>query len=251
MSDLVSIIMPVYNVEKYIKNTILCIQKQTYENWELIMVDDNSSDSSCKIIQQFIDNDSRIKLIRSKENRGAAVSRNIGIKQAKGRYLSFLDSDDLWKENKLTKQLEFMEKNNYSFTFTSYQLVNEDGTLMNKVVHVPPTIDYKKALANHIISIITVIIDREKIPEVIMPDIRHGQDTAAWLKILKDGQTAYGLDEVLSFYRQVPTSISSSPLRRVTRTWDIYRKAEKFNVLKSAYLTILHFIYVINKRKEA
>lgn len=249
MNELISIIMPVYNVEKYIAFTIRSIIDQTYTNWELIIVDDHSTDSSYDIIQLFALKDKRIKFIKLEENYGAAKSRNLGIKMATGKYLAFLDSDDLWKKNKLEIQLNFMKKNNYSFTFTSYQLINEKGDLINKVVHVPKNIKYKKAMTNHIISIITVMINTEKIPDVIMPDIRHGQDTAAWLRILKRKEIAYGLDEILSFYRQVPSSISSSPIRRITRTWDIYRKAENFNIIKSFYLTALHFICVLNKRK--
>lgn len=249
MKDLISIIMPVYNVEKFISQTIKSILDQTYENWELLLVDDGSKDNSCEIINEFSKKDNRIKVFIQEINGGAAKARNIGIDKANGRYICFLDSDDLWDKNKLKKQLEFMKKNNYAFTFTSYQLMNEEGMLINKIVHVPAQINYKKALANHIISTITVMIDVKQIPNISMPDIKYGQDTATWLKILKDDKQAYGLDEVLSFYRQVSTSISSNPIRRVTRTWDIYRKSENFNYIKSAYLTILHFCYVLKKRK--
>ncbi|CAM4334080.1 glycosyltransferase family 2 protein [Bacillus albus] len=234
-NTLISIIIPTYNAERFILNTINSIKEQTYENWEIIVIDDCSSDNTLQIVkgQQAIDK--RIRIIKLKNNSGAAIARNTGINSAKGKYVAFLDSDDLWLPEKLEKQFAFMQENDIAFSFTSYQIINQDGTSTDKFVHVPEKIHYNGLLKNTIIGCLTVMIDIEKLGKIQMPNIRTRQDTATWLKILKQGHYAYGLDEVLSKYRKVENSISSKKFKMAKMNWKLYREIEGLSILRSAW----------------
>ncbi|MEI2311408.1 glycosyltransferase family 2 protein [Bacillus nitratireducens] len=232
---LVSIVTPSYNASSFIKETIQSVQSQTYKNWEMIIIDDVSKDNTCELIKEEIKKDSRIRLIELQENGGPAIARNTGINNAKAKYVAFLDSDDLWLPEKLEKQLAFMQNNDIAFSFTSYQIMNQDGTLTDKVVHVPEKINYNGLLKNTIIGCLTVMLDIEKLGKVQMPNIRTRQDTATWLKILRQGHYAYGLDEVLSKYRKVENSISSKKFKMAKMNWKLYREIEGLSVLKSAW----------------
>lgn len=236
--SLVSIVTPSYNASSFIKETIQSVQSQTYTNWEMIIVDDVSKDNTRELIKEEIKKDDRIQLIELQENGGAAIARNTGINCAKGKYIAFLDSDDLWLPEKLEKQLEFMQNNDIAFSFTSYQIMNQDGILTDKVVHVPEKINYNGLLKNTIIGCLTVMLDIEKLGKVQMPNIRTRQDTATWLKILRQGHYAYGLDEVLSNYRKVENSISSKKFKMAKMNWKLYREIEGLSILKSAWCFI-------------
>ncbi|CDD16775.1 putative uncharacterized protein [Clostridium sp. CAG:798] len=235
--ELVSIIVPVYNAEKFLRETIKTVQEQTYKEWELLFVDDCSKDNSINIINEAIKKDCRIKLIELQQNSGAAIARNTGIEKAKGKYIAFLDADDLWDNKKLEKQIAFMRENDYEFTFTGYEFAGEDGVGNGKVVRVPQKLTYKQALKNTTISTITVILDVNKLEKnlIKMPNVRRGQDTATWWKILKTGVIAYGLDENLSIYRRSANSLSSNKLTALKRTWNLYRNVERLNLLYSLY----------------
>lgn len=248
IDDLVSIVTPVYNAERFIEETIKSVQAQTYTNWEMILVDDLSQDNSQDIINIIKKGDNRIKYIKLKENSGAAVARNTAIKNARGRYIAFLDSDDLWKSNKLEKQISIMKKNNYGFTFTSYELMNEDGSNINKIVKVPSKINYNGLLKNTIIGCLTVVIDRKLIGDLEMPLIRKGQDTATWLKILKSYEYAYGINENLANYRLVQGSISNNKIGALKRTWNTYRNVEQLSLIKSCYVFSCYVINAVKKR---
>ncbi len=190
---LVSIVTPSYNASSFIKETIQSVQSQTYKKWEMIIIDDVSKDNTCELIKEEIKKDDRIRLIELEENGGAAIARNTGINCAEGKYIAFLDSDDLWLPEKLEKQVAFMQNNDLAFSFTSYQIMDQDGKLTEKVVHVPEKINYNGLLKNTIIGCLTVMLDIEKLGKVKMPNIRTRQDTATWLKILKQGHYAYGM----------------------------------------------------------
>lgn len=207
---LVSIITPSYNSEKYIRETVKSVQEQTYTNWEMIIVDDCSKDNSRAVLEELANEEERVKIHFFQENSGAAVARNAAIRLAKGKYIAFLDSDDKWKPNKLQTQLEFMQKNNYAFTFSGYDLMNENGELLGKSVKIPESIDYHGLLKNTIIGCLTVILDKEKVGDFQMPNIRARQDLALWLLIMKRGFKAYGLQQSLAIYRSVPGSVSSN-----------------------------------------
>ena len=245
---LVSIVTPVYNSEKFISETIDSIQNQTYKHWELILVDDCSSDNSYDIISKYIKYDKRIRYIKLEKNSGAAVSRNTGIKNAKGRFIAFLDSDDIWLPEKLEKQVKYMLDKKIGFTFTSYRYMKEDGTKTNKVAKAPYKIDYNGLLKNTIIGCSTVVLDRQIVGDFLMPLVRKGQDTATWLMILRNQKYAYGIEEILVDYRLVGNSLSSNKIKALKRTWNIYRSVEKINVFKSTYVFCFYVFNAIKKR---
>ena len=241
----VSIVVPVYNAAKFLRQTIKTVQQQTYANWELIFVDDCSADKSLKILYAAAEKDGRITVLECKENSGAARTRNAGIRHASGRYLAFLDADDLWQPEKLRRQVDFMTQRNCEFSFTGYEFADATGKPNGKRVRVPATITYRQALKNTTIWTSTVMLDLKQLSkdDVYMPDVRRGQDTATWWKILKRVPAAYGLDEVLSFYRRTVDSLSANKIIALKRTWNLYRNHEQLGVVPSGY----HFTwYVIN-----
>ena len=239
-NDKVSIITPLYNCEKFIGETIQSVLKQTYSNWEMIIVDDCSSDNSIKIVEKI--NDKRIKLVKLDRNSGAAASRNKGIEIATGRFIAFIDSDDLWKEDKLEKQIKFMTENNYSFSFSDYELISENSNRTGKIKKAPLILDYEQQLRYNHIGCLTVIYDTKSLGKIYMPLIRKRQDYALWLKILKQNINGYGLQECLAFYRIRNNSVSSNKLEMVLWNWRLYREAEKKSFIKSAYY-LLNNIY--------
>jgi len=245
---LVSIITPTYNSVNYIEATIKSIINQTYTEWELLITDDNSFDGTWELIQQYSLIDSRIKVFKLEKNSGPAIARNNSLSNSSGRFVAFCDSDDLWYPSKLEKQLEFMLSNNFAFTFTAYQLISHKGILNKQIINVPKQIDYKSYLKNTIIGCLTVIIDKEKVGEFKMPAIRSSHDMALWLLIMKRGYKAYGLNEVLAYYRIVPNSNTSKKWRAARDVWNVYRKIERINFIKSFYYFIFYVINAILKR---
>lgn len=247
--ELISIITPVYNSERFIEHTIKSVQSQTYINWELILVDDCSKDNSYEIINKFRNNDSRIKYIKLEQNSGAAIARNVALENANGRYIAFLDSDDIWKEDKLEKQIKFMQDRDIAFSFTSYELINENGELLNKVINVPEKINYDEYLKNTIIGCLSVVIDKEKIGDFRMPNIRANQDMATWLYIMREKKCiAYGIDECLGKYRLVSGSISNNKIKAAKSVWNVYRKIECMSIIKSCYCFFYYGLNAIKKR---
>ena len=246
---LVSIVVPVFNSEKFIIETIQSVKKQTYQNWELLLVNDCSTDKSEQIIRNY-EEDKRIRLINLKANSGAAIARNTGINNAKGKYIAFLDADDLWNKEKLEKQIKFMEENNYDFTFTGYEFADENGNNLGKVVNVPKQINYKQALKNTTIFTSTVIFNVEKLGKelISMPNVRRGQDTATWWKVLKTGIIAYGLNESLSLYRRSNNTLSSNKIKALKRTWNLYRNVEKLSFFTSLYNFCWYCLNAVKRR---
>lgn len=228
---MISIIVPVYNAEKYIETTIEMVRRQTFGDWELILVDDCSKDCSASVIRKCIGNDAeKICLIQKTVNEGAAKARNTGIAAAKGRYIAFLDADDIWHPKKLEKEMAFMEKHDAAFVFSGYQFGDENGAPTGKAVHVPKTLQYKEALSRTVIFTSTVLLDTQKISKelIYMPAI-GSEDTATWWRILKKGFTAYGLDEPLAIYRRPEQSLSSDKGTAVKRIWNLYRTVAGMN----------------------
>ena len=247
--NLVSIIIPVYNAEKFLKDTINTIKEQTYTNWEALFVNDCSKDNSSQIIKEESDKDNRIKLIELEKNSGAATARNFGIENAKGRYISFLDSDDLWKKEKLEKQIKFIKEKECAFSFTGYEFADEKGIGNGKVVKVPETMNYKQALKNTTIFTTTVIFDMKKInKEDIMFVKIKSEDTATWWKILKNNYLAYGFNENLSLYRRTQGTLSSDKLEGIRRIWHLYRKQEKLNIFYSFYNFCFYALNAVKRR---
>lgn len=235
---LVSIIVPVYNVEKYIAETIESVRRQTYENWELLLVEDCSTDGSLAVIEEYLarTEDARIRLIVLPANGGAARARNKGLSEAKGRYIAYLDADDLWESVKLEHELAFMTKQQAAFAFTGYEFADENGKGLGKIVRVPATLNYKQALKNTTIFTTTVIFDTALIPKDLldMPEVKS-EDTALWWKILRNGYIAHGLDENLVKYRRAGASLSSNKIKAIRRIWYLYRHVEGIGVLGSMW----------------
>lgn len=235
----VSIVVPVYNAEKYIQATIAMVQAQTYEDWELILVEDGSTDDTRLILEDLEENtlDKRIKVIYLKDNdKGPAPVRNAGVEAATGRYIAYLDADDVWKREKLEKTLKYMQERDAGFVFTAYEFGDENANPTGKVVHVPETITYKEALSRTVIFTTTVLFDTEKIDkELIKMPIVESEDSATWWKILRNGHIAYGLDEVLAIYRRPAKSLSSNKGKAIVRIWNLYRNVEHLSVIKSGW----------------
>lgn len=248
MNSLVSIIVPSYNSARFISHTIESVLSQTYKNWEMIIVDDCSSDKSAEFIESIINNENRIRLIKLNENVGAAEARNKALEVARGKYIAFLDSDDIWMSNKLKKQIQFMQDNNYVFTFSGYTPISEDGMKEYPMIKVPNVIDYIGYCKNTIIGCLTVIIDKEKVGDFKMPNLRSSHDMALWLLIMKRGFNAYGLNENLAKYRIVSTSNTSKKYKAAKEVWDVYRKVEKLSFVKSTYYFIYYAVNAVQKR---
>ena len=230
----VTIVVPSFNSSKTLSYTIGSIINQTFTDWEAIIVDDCSTDNSVEVIQSLIELDSRIRLIRLSKNSGAAVARNTAIEVAQGRYIAFLDSDDLWLPNKLEKQLEFMQANNHPFCFTAYDKIDENGQALGHI-GVPDKVSYSDLLKTCSIGCLTAMYDTEYFGKVTMPLIRKRQDLGLWLKLLKKTKYAYGLNETLAQYRVRPDSISANKANAAKFTWRLYREVEGLNVFKASY----------------
>ena len=250
---LVSIITPVYQCEKYLVSTIESVLSQTYSYWELILVGDCTPDNSATLIQPYLESDSRFRYVKLEKNSGAAVARNAGLDLARGRYIAYLDADDIWLPKKLERQLHFMKETGAAFTCCDYEKIEHDGTPLHKTVHMPKTITYEQLLRNTIIQTVGVVVDTARVDRTLlrMPDLRRGQDSATWLQMLKNGVEFLGQNEVLAQYRRVPNSLSANKLKAMKRTWHLYRKVERLSVLKSfwcllgwAYNASLKRIYV-------
>lgn len=247
IDDLVSIITPAYNAAEYISETIESVLAQTYEHWEILIVNDSSKDNTAEIVQSYADKDNRIKQINLKQNSGAAVARNTAIQNAKGRYIAFLDSDDLWKKEKLQKQLNFMQQNGFAFTFTAYEHFKEVKENIQNLVKLPRSLNYKQGLKGNQIGCLTVMLDRKQIQNIEFSRQKH-EDYILWLNILKQGITAYGLNESLALYRTGNSkSISSNKLQSALWTWKVYRDTQKLSIFKSMYYM---WFYVVNGIKK-
>ncbi|MCR5267100.1 MAG: glycosyltransferase [Lachnospiraceae bacterium] len=254
MNDgLVSIVIPVYNASKFISDTMLSVKSQTYTDWELILVDDGSTDDSLQIMREMADElnagRERVFILELGGNQKAARARNAGVAKANGRYLAFLDADDLWDPEKLSKQVSLMRDLDCAFSFTGYEFADEDGIGVQKIVHVPQKINYKKAVKNTTIFTSTVMFDLTKLSkaDIEMPNV-PSEDTATWWKVLKKVPYAYGLDEDLTLYRRGGTTLSSNKLEAVKRTWNLYRNVEHFSLPKSGCCFCCYLLHAIIRR---
>ena len=247
--DLVSIITPVYNCEKFIEQAIECVLKQTYKNWEMILVDDCSNDNSAQIIKKYSKKDKRLKYYKLKSNSGAAVARNKALDESKGRFIAYLDADDLWEYNKLEKQIKFMIDNDVAFTCTDYIKIDENDKILKEIT-IPKRVNYNLYLRNTIIQTVGVMVDTELTGKevLVMPNIRRRQDAATWCQILKAGFDCFEVPEKLSYYRVVSNSLSSNKFKAVKGTWTLYRDIEKLSLLKSCYCFIGYAFNAVRKR---
>lgn len=238
MTQLVSIIMPTFNAESTVIDSINSIIRQTYTNWELLVTDDCSSDSTLRILNDFAIRDTRIKVFQNEENSGAAVSRNKSISNSLGTYIAFLDSDDLWEPTKLQTQVSWMLLNNHAnFSFTAYELIDPTSKSLNKIIDLQGNglkFSYRDMLLKRAtLGCSTVMLKKTAFDNIHMPLLRTGQDYALWLRLLKKGEHAYLINEVLTKYRVMPNSISRNKIKKAKQQWRIYRKVESLSILPS------------------
>lgn len=244
---LVSIITPVYQSERFIERTILSVLAQSYQNWEMILIDDCSHDKSAEIIQKYVEKDKRIKYFRLGTNSGAAVARNKAIEIAQGEYLAFLDSDDLWEPLKLEKQLEFMKEKNSNFSFTRIKIIDSNNNTIKETIPIPLKVDYNYLLKRTVIATSTVIINRHNITNFSMPLRRGGQDYATWLQLLRNIDYAYGLNECLTLYRVSSHSLSSNKFSSIRQVYEIQTEDEHISRIKAIYNTFFFCVYAFKK----
>ena len=239
---MVSIIMPSYNTDKYIAESIESVLSQTYQNWELIIVDDCSTDNTDTVVQKFI-NDSRILYFKNKHNNGAAFSRNYGLKVAKGKWIAFLDSDDLWTPDKLEKQIEFMINGNYHFSYTNYIEIDDKSNPLNVFITGPQKIS-KQSMYNYCWpGCLTVMYDFEKIGLIQIEDIKKNNDYAMWLRVCEKVD-CHLLDEILAKYRKRPGSISRNGITvMISWHYKLWNEVEKKGRVASIYYTFCNLIF--------
>lgn len=251
MNDLVSIIMPSYNCGKYVEETIRSVQAQTYSNWEIIFVDDCSTDDTVQRVTVLGEKDNRIRLYQNKLNSGAAVSRNYALREAKGRWIAFLDSDDLWEPSKLEKQIKFMEGNDYTFSYTAYQEIDSEGTLTGVEISGPNHVTKAGMYAFCWPGCLTVMYDAKKVGLIQIEDIKKNNDYAMWLKVCQKAD-CYLLPEILAKYRRGRIgSVSSHSIKTMIKWhYKLFREAEKMGVISSLWHTGVNLVCGFYKKMK-
>lgn len=239
-SPLVSVIMPAYNCGEFIAQSVESVLAQSLKDWELLIVDDCSTDNTYEVLSPYLEQDVRIRYTRLEEKGGAQMARTRALSQARGKYVAFLDSDDLWDPSKLEKQAAYMEADGKAFSATAYGRIDREGKSKGVAFYPPERTDYKKMLrCSNPIGNSTVMYDREQLGEYTVPNIQKRNDFAMWLQILKNCDCCYGMPEVLSFYRVRDGSISTTnKLSLVKYHWRLYREIEGFGFLKSAWYVL-------------
>lgn len=243
---LISVIMPSYNSEKYILEAINSVIAQTFHYWELIVIDDGSDDNSTDIIKEIINVDNRVKFYKNKENKGVSATRNRGISLARGEWIAFLDSDDVWECDKLQKQLNSAERNDANFLFTGSSFITESGVEYEGRFEVPEKVTYKQLRKHNVIACSSVLIKKCLLREVKMERDDIHEDYAAWLRILKNGNIAYGINEPLLIYRISRNSKSGNKFKTFKMTYQVY----KFIGLNSMYSTYFMCSHILNSIKK-
>lgn len=229
---LVSVIIPIFNSEKYISDTIISVQNQTYQNWEMLLVDDGSTDETQTIITSFL-TDKRIQFYPLEKNSGTGVARNFALAKANGKYISFLDADDLWKSDKLEKQINFLQTHNQPFTFSFYDCIDEQGNSLNRRIEAPRNLSYRQLFFCNYVGNLTGIYDVEYFGKISISNIRKRQDWMHWLTILKKIKTAKPVPESLAFYRIRENSLSTSKTALIQYNFAVYRQFHGFNLVVS------------------
>lgn len=244
----VSVVTPAHDAASTIAETIASVRAQTFDGWELLVVDDASRDATPAIVAELAARDPRIVLIRLPENAGPAAARNAALAQARGRYVCFLDADDLWLPDKLARQLAFMEREDCAISCTAYRRMSADGARVGNLIVPPKRLAYDDLLKNTAIANLTAMVDQEKTGGFRLPKGGH-EDYALWLSLLRGGGPACGLAEDLARYRVVGDSRSSRPLRSAAWVWRIYREQEKLSLLRSAWCLAHYTLHAALKRR--
>ncbi|KLT70595.1 glycosyltransferase family 2 protein [Flavobacterium sp. ABG] len=236
MNELVSIIIPTYNTEKFIRATLESVQNQSYQNWEAILVDDASTDQTVAIIAEFAQNDNRIKFFQLAKNSGNGFARNVALEKATGKYIAYLDADDLWFPEKLEKQIWFLKANNLPFTFSFYDCIDEEGNDLNRRVEAPLKLTYKQLFYCNYVGNLTAIYDTTYFGKITLPASQKRQDWRLWLTILKQIKATKPVPEPLAFYRIRKDSISSSKFKLIKHNFGVYRRFHGHNFVFSLLL---------------
>ena len=232
-----------YNSENFISETIHSVLNQTFSDWELILIDDASTDSTLEIVTPLMEKQSNIKLFKNQTNQGAAISRNIGIAETKGKFIAFLDADDVWTPEKLERQITFMKAKNCDVSFSSYQLINEQGKPLNKTVKALPVLKYQKLLKSNYIGNLTGIYHAETLGKIATPNLRKRQDWLLWLSAIKtSGKPALGIQEPLAYYRVRKQALSSNKINLLKHNYLVYKNGLGFSTLKSVFYMLV-FLY--------
>jgi teichuronic acid biosynthesis glycosyltransferase TuaG len=242
MNELVSIITPTYNSAKYIAETIQSVQNQTHRDWQMIIIDDCSKDETVEIIQNFMDEDSRIHLFQLNKNSGAAKARNFGIEKLTGKYMTFLDADDIWFTDFIENSIKTINEKKINFVFSSYKRSNENLEFIYSDFIVPEKVTYTDILKTNSISCLTAFINVEALGIKKMPDVLKRQDMGLWLQYLKEIPFAYGIQEPKAIYRIRENSLSRNKKNLLKYQWQFYREVEKLSFLSSMYY-MLHWMY--------
>ena len=242
MEALVSIITPTFNSANFIAETIASVQNQTYSNWEMIIVDDGSSDETESIVASIIENDKRIQFYKLNENSGPAVARNTAIKKAIGDYITFIDADDIWFSTFIENSIKTIKEQNVSFVFSSYKRANEALEFIYSDFIVPEKVTYTDILKSNSISCLTAFVDIKTLGKKYMPLIRKRQDMGLWLQYLKIIPFAYGIQEPQAIYRIRENSLSRKKSDLIKYQWQFYREVEQLNLLQSVYY-MFHWMY--------
>ncbi|MHC1749572.1 MAG: glycosyltransferase family 2 protein [Cellulosilyticaceae bacterium] len=247
--ELISIVMPAYNCEKYIQEAIKSVTKQTYKNWELIIIDDGSKDNTVDIISELATQDKRIKFYKNEKNQGVSATRNKGIALARGEWIAFLDSDDMWQEEKLKKQMYLKQKVNAEFVFTGSSYINEIGEAYKGIFKVPTQVDYKKLRTHNVISCSSVLMKKKFFKHIKMEKDDMHEDYAVWLRILKQGVKAYAVNEPLLIYRISKNSKSGNKMKTLKMTYKVFRFVG-VNPIGAVYFMVRHVIASIGKYRR-
>ena len=234
-SALVSIVSPAWNSSKFIGETIESVQQQTYSNWELLVIDDASTDDTVDVVSSYCIKDNRIKCIKLPKNMGPGMARQKGIELARGQFIAFLDSDDLWYPQKLQKQISFMKNFGCAFTCTAYEQIDEEGLLIGKIIVPPEKSDYNRVLLDCPVGNSTVIYDCKKLGKCYAPNINNREDYGLWLKILKREKFVFGIREVLTKYRIRRNSQSRNKIKLLWYQWILYRDFEHLSFFRSVF----------------
>lgn len=229
-----SIVTPAYNAEPFIGDTIASVQTQTFVDWEMLIVDDCSADRTGVLVERIGEADSRVRLIKLKKNSGPAMARQAALESARGRFIAFIDSDDLWLPQKLERQLAFMQSRRAALSFTAFRRISIDGAVIGRMIHVPDRLTYEQLLGNTAIATSTAIIDREMTGPLRMVKTYY-DDFALWLEITRRGFAAFGLDEDLMRYRVVGGSVSRRKGRSAMMVWRTYREVERLGMARASW----------------
>lgn len=242
----ISIIMPAYNAEEYIAKSIASVCEQTYHNWELLITDDGSTDGTTSIIRHYQAIDDRIKLYVNAAGKGPASARNNSMSHASGQFIAFLDADDIWRSDKLAKQIAFMKAEKADFSFTAYNHINAEGVFQKKI-EVPESVNYAALLLANVIATATVMIRRESFDDLSMPDFPRAQDYALWLKLLHQVEHAYGLNDSCTDYRVTPNTGNRRKIYALKYLYEIYTKQEGKSALAACNLIFRMLVHRIVK----